>query len=45
MKKQYMQPQWRITVLEENFIATSGETVVTYDSGGFLVGGNVESWF
>ena len=23
MKKQYMQPEWRITFLEENFITTS----------------------
>ena len=35
MKKQYMQPEWKITVLEENFVTTSGETVAFSGFGSF----------
>ena len=41
MKKQYMQPEWRITVMEESFITTS----INYSFGSFIDNDKVENWF
>ena len=45
MKKQYMQPEWRITVLEENFVTTSTEITFKYDGDGFLNSNKFVNWF
>lgn len=44
MKKQYMHPEWKATLLEENFIATSGDVFYSFTPNGIFDNDDVESW-